>query len=536
MIERIIENWLDKASERTYQIPFCYMLANEGHTILHLTRHCGMEHGKDVITIDPDGNICAFQLKGAPGSKIKLHQWQSELIGQVYQLVYTPVTHPSANSTNHHKSYFVTNGELEEEVFNAIDAANKDWELKGQPQFRINTIVRGELLSRATKLKEGFIPPEIEDFKLLLEFYLEEGSGTFNKPRLAKLLCSIFSREAKSRNKKKGLISSAALLTSVCTSSYSNKQNHVALVEAWMLFISYLFRFCEEAKLNKKDWNNEFEIAHQIIITSLENLWEEIKSAKYLLVGNPVEDVFLYNQRVTWLIGLTSYLGIYYKLRNLKNKEVEQIKKFTLDNRKRMVLWGESAIPCFLSFYWFYRITDATLGPTTVLVQLINSIVKYSRDREIIFPGPYYTIEECLCFIHSSDQDKIKNKISKNESYYLEGITHLLVRENYKQRMKLAWPSISRVYFKEFIYNKITDYYLWRSSKGKDLTKTPNSVQDWSNLQEEAGNSSCDLLPNMLKEHQYLMPLFLIVFPHRGNPAVLRWIEGWIRKVNSTNL
>lgn len=51
MIERVIENWLDNASEKTYQVPFCYMLVKQGHKIIHLSRHCGMEHGKDIITI-----------------------------------------------------------------------------------------------------------------------------------------------------------------------------------------------------------------------------------------------------------------------------------------------------------------------------------------------------------------------------------------------------------------------------------------------------------------------------------------------------
>ena len=56
MLERVIENWLDKATELSYQIPYCYMLSAEGHTIIHLTRHGAMEMGKDIITIGPDGS------------------------------------------------------------------------------------------------------------------------------------------------------------------------------------------------------------------------------------------------------------------------------------------------------------------------------------------------------------------------------------------------------------------------------------------------------------------------------------------------
>ena len=63
MLEKIIENWLDNASERSFEKPFCYMLSAEGHTIIHSTRHTAMELGKDIITVAPDGTPCAYQLK-----------------------------------------------------------------------------------------------------------------------------------------------------------------------------------------------------------------------------------------------------------------------------------------------------------------------------------------------------------------------------------------------------------------------------------------------------------------------------------------
>ena len=79
MLERVIENWLDKATERSFEKPYCYMLAAEGHTIIHLTRHSSMELGKDIITIAPDGTPCAFQLKTG---NISLDKWRKEASSQ----------------------------------------------------------------------------------------------------------------------------------------------------------------------------------------------------------------------------------------------------------------------------------------------------------------------------------------------------------------------------------------------------------------------------------------------------------------------
>ena len=58
MLERVIENWLDKATERSFQQPYCYILSADGHTIIHSTRHSAMELGKDIITINRHGTPC----------------------------------------------------------------------------------------------------------------------------------------------------------------------------------------------------------------------------------------------------------------------------------------------------------------------------------------------------------------------------------------------------------------------------------------------------------------------------------------------
>ena len=60
--------------ERSYQAPFCQMLAADGHLVVHSTRHAAIEFGKDIITIGRDGVPCAFQLKGNPGSRLILRQ------------------------------------------------------------------------------------------------------------------------------------------------------------------------------------------------------------------------------------------------------------------------------------------------------------------------------------------------------------------------------------------------------------------------------------------------------------------------------
>ena len=91
---------------------FCHWLAYKGHTVVHLTRHCAMEMGKDILAIDPDGVPCAYQLKGVEGGgRITLAQWRNDLSKQMHPLVHRKIVHPSIPNQPH-RSFIVINGDL----------------------------------------------------------------------------------------------------------------------------------------------------------------------------------------------------------------------------------------------------------------------------------------------------------------------------------------------------------------------------------------------------------------------------------------
>lgn len=239
MLERIIENWLTNASERSFQIPFCYMLQQKGHSVIHVSRHCGMELGKDIITVDPDGIPCAFQLKGG---NISLRKWKEEISAQTVDLIYGELAHPSIDSSNGHRSFLVTNGKIEEEVWRAIGDVNRAANSRG---FRpLEVYVDGQILDLALELRGSLWPSELSDIKTVLEFLLESGKDMLPKEKLARLLESTlpFQEEGKkpSRAECRRALSSGALLCSIVTSSYTNRENHVAEIEAWTLYVAHV--------------------------------------------------------------------------------------------------------------------------------------------------------------------------------------------------------------------------------------------------------------------------------------------------------
>ena len=243
MLEKIIENWLDNASERSFQQPYCYILSTGGHTIIHSTRHSAMEMGKDIITIGPDGTPCAFQLKSG---NISLAKWRSEVGSQTDDLVCGQINHPSVDTSQHHKSYLVTNGNIEEEVSRAIDDRNRAWESQNQSYRCLETVVRGELLEKSKRLGTDLWPSELTDIKTLLEMFLEGGESILPKDKLASLFESTVPLELLDNGKEPPKshcarsIASAGLLCAIVTSNFSKKNNHVAEIEAWTLYIAYV--------------------------------------------------------------------------------------------------------------------------------------------------------------------------------------------------------------------------------------------------------------------------------------------------------
>lgn len=146
--EKLIEIWLDSATERQYQFAFRNALLNAGYTILHDTSHTALELGKDIIAISPSGELNAYQLKGNPGSRVTISQWQN-LLPQINTLVFQPVSHPSVSTATPHTPFLVTNGEIHEDVIAAINGYNTQLAI---PNVRpLKTISRGQLLEMILK-------------------------------------------------------------------------------------------------------------------------------------------------------------------------------------------------------------------------------------------------------------------------------------------------------------------------------------------------------------------------------------------------
>lgn len=350
MLERLVDSWLDSASERSYQAPLCQMLAGEGHRIIHSTRHGPLEFGKDVITVAPDGVPCAFQLKGNPGGRMT-HKELRSFKGQLFELVSQPIVHPGVKSTKRHRCYLVTNGQVDEEVHRSLDDINRELERNGFGKNRIQLWSRGHLFDLAVKLGVNLWPSEIEDLDAMLSLLAHRGDDIFPAKKfhhlLAKVMqvsdgsCVVGSEDLKRR------VTSAALLTSIVLRNASLKENHYAIVMAWTMFISYAVAAAERHKKSfYRICRSSVDIAKTAIYDALLSICNDLQENRYMMSNRAFEIAPVYKARLTLVRALMSIYWLWSE-KNIWScpGHKDFLRDWMPSDFSEFNLWGQGVVP-----------------------------------------------------------------------------------------------------------------------------------------------------------------------------------------------
>jgi hypothetical protein len=511
---------LIKVNEKSFQVPFCQMLIGEGYQVVHLSRHGSFEEGKDVIAIDPDGIPCAFQLKGSDTGKITQKEW-AKYIDQIIRLVEIPIKHPSIDVSTMRKVYFVTNGELDEEVRVEISNRNIDWAKRGCPE--LTTIVKGELLSRFAKIHTDLWPSQLGNEKELLELYLANGKGYLQKEKFSHFLESIvFTDESPTKIEGQRKIANAALFTSYALSPFMQLENHIGVIEGWMIFISTIVAYSSKNKIKEKFWKSSLNIAEEAIINSLANLWEEVKTLEYFVTDNSLVDAPFYRARVTWII---SFVAAYQLLliQTGQNINSDEFTNFYSSNKTYLHYWGESATPQFLSFYWILRKMGNLYVSDQILIALLDIITTEANIKEGI-PDPYHSLGE-IVLRNNRLQEKYSEEVFTGRSYSLNSIILLFTRRGYKAVLAENWKKITSINLIEFLPEEDWQFFLWHCEKGTYSENIPKSPQSWSELINLSKQINLKKIPPYFAQKPVILLLFLLVYPQRLCPNTVKFLD-----------
>jgi hypothetical protein len=310
VLERLIENWLDSAGERSYQRCFCQMLTGLGYRVIHNTEHTPLEFGKDVIAISPEGKLVGYQLKGHPGGTLKPSDFNAIRV-QLDQLATLTLAIPGLTKSILDRCYVVTNGEIDEAVSQQIVLLNESLVARGFGPDRIKTITRGTLLAWAKSLGSSLWPSEMQDFGNLVKLLNYHGDEPFPAEIFGPLLQNtLHLHEPLKAPELRRRVTSAAIMTALALHSFSRRRNHLAEITAWMMFISYTVAACEKNEADFSENGREAVlVARDGIYDLLGQLCDELSERGVVVEGDPYPEFAFYSARV---LLISMMMGIYW--------------------------------------------------------------------------------------------------------------------------------------------------------------------------------------------------------------------------------
>ena len=534
MLERLVEYWLDSVNERTYQPAFVQILVSEGHRVLHSTRHAPIEFGKDVVTIAPDGVPCAYQLKGNPGGRLTHGQFR-EMHAQIQELVLQAIAHPAAPKIVH-RSFLVTNGMVEEEVQRAISDLNRSWEQMGRPANLLQIIDRGELLRRANALGPALWPFNIRNLNAFIELLAHDGRDELPIDKINVMLSAMYELEAPDPLARPldldRRVTSTAILIAVSLRNFGIRQNHFAIITAWVLYVTYTIAACERAGIAISDTiQNSIEAARQAIVTSLSDLSDEAMGKVHLIEGAGIPDAPFYHARVALIAALMSVYWLWCNRESMTRPNIPPLEQFLSRKPSEKCLWGEAAIPQILAHCWY--IGKKMPGHAEQFLGVILSNVldcQLSVSPLAPLASPYFPVSVVVPWslgleLNIEDHD-IRGADFGHSAHFAEGLLSLVARAGLKEPCQALWRRYTMLLHQSFEVEEPWQFCLIRSERGINRSIVPQPTTLWTDLQAVAAEIATPKVPEALRGDPILLLLFTIIAPYRATPDVVRYL-GW---------
>ncbi len=462
--------------------------------------------------------------------KISQTEWE-DYYPSIVRLVELPIIHPSIDRSLSHRAVLVLNGEISEEVRREIDDKNADWLRRGYPKLEV--LVRWQLLKGFEEIHTAFWPVQLVTEKTLLEFFLLEGTECLKKAELAEFLLTllpIFDEEVSATDCGRA-ISSAAIICSYALAPFTERENLVAVIEGWMVFIACLVCLVEKKNLRNQYWKESFDIALLAIDVELENLVGELQTRNVFAEGNILLEFAFYRPRMTWLMSLIALRALWKKWSQPDWIIEDWYKAFIKNHLSEIDIWGEGAIPQYLAIVWFMRQIVPTTEPDEMLAQIVGLISNVNNNQHSKgLADPYHSLEEVV----AETYDLIpayKKETYKGRSYTLLGLIHLYSRRNWRQRMRLFWRSLTYIECAEFRVDAAWQFCMWHCENyGALHLSHPQNTQSWSKLRQEAAEVDTSLIPPIMQENPPLLLLFAITYPHRMTTNCAKFLDNHFMK------
>ena len=191
-------------------------------------------------------------------------------------------------------------------------------------------------------------------------------------------------------------------------------------------------------------------------------------------------------------------------------------------------MWGESAVPYFLSIFWFLEnFTGGAYSeslPITILTALCRSNIQGSTTP---LADPYKSLDDILGDAWEKPRagQVSPPKIIACRSYALESLILLLTRRLRRQFLSGIWSGITKVEMAEFRPTNVHDLLLWDCDNGEERHSWPARPGIWQGLKQKAGTVNLGALPQVVRGNPIFALLFLLAYPHRLGTNLVQFLD-----------
>lgn len=522
MLERIVENWLTKAGEKGFQVPFSQLLSLEGHRVLHGPVHHPFEHGKDLATFDDEGRLCAFQLKGGHQTQGDIEDIQAQLLALAGGAVTYPGVEPPRRPD---RVMLVVSGVLTPPARDRISNFNTANRPFGVPAIEV--VEKEQLVARFVRAHGAFLPTEPAELNDLLRFFLGDGKGPFPTQQLLRLVSDITKakREGASHAEYARAIGSSVLLTAYAVAPWERIENRLSAAEAWLALCCGILRVASEKDLPEAVWMESYELARAAARGHLYELLNEAAALEDLLIPGLVEGV-VYPTRALLVSGYLA--GFYLAERELGGDEQElgeKVKKVLLRELRFIRTIGEAAAPYVLAIGTALELLAEHEKGRLLVASYAAALTHGNQDRSAdAIPDPYHSFEDCLKRIVGADVDVPDEKFAGN-AYTLHVAIDWLARRGERAVVADLWPLITRLNLCEFQPSAGSRYFAAVDNDGRLHHWQPNMPESWARLRQVAGVVAEAELPQLLWRQLDFLPYLCLLLPYRTTTAYSKALD-----------
>lgn len=514
MLERIVENWLTSASERTFEVPFAQVLASEGHQILQGPVHHAFEHGKDLITVSNDGELCAYQLKNGGGQLgvEELRRYQ----GQLTTLSRSAVSIPSISEPRQpDRVFFVTNRTLTpvaRDLIRQLSDSNRS-----QDYPAIELIEKDSLLGRFTEAHGEFFPVEPEDISSFLELFLARGEGEFPAETFVTFLEQIlpFDGSDPSNVKCERSAAASALFTAYVLTPWTRKQNHLEIARGWLLLSTQILRLAAKHDLEDEVFETSYSLSYQAVRLSLHALLEEAVDRDDLVIPGMTESL-VYGFRALRVCAACSALLLSEKLGGHDHSLKGPVQELLARELPYIRTLAEAGVPLVFLVAWALNELGEYLFPVFLITEVAKELLEANHpNSEHGLPDPYHSLREVQLAHLTRDHTFLDEEDFSGKSYMVHVAIEWLARRLWKRHVETLWPDATRIQQMEHWPQIPEGFFRYRDPNAQLQVGQFPAPTSWSELSRASSRTNRNNIPELLLSRPELMPLVPLVFPHR---------------------